>query len=100
LFLTPPLVAALRRHLVLQAQERLSAGSAWQDHGLLFPGALGTPLDPDNFSHWFTRLCSQAGLGHWHPHDLRHSAASLMLAQGVGLEVVSEILGHASIAIT
>ena len=41
-----------------------------------------------------------AGLGHWHPHDLRHSGASLMLAQGVRLEVVSEILGHASIAIT
>jgi integrase len=43
---------------------------------------------------------SLAGLGHWHPHDLRHSGASLMLAQGVRFEVVSEVLGHASIAIT
>jgi integrase len=100
LFLTPPLVTALRRHLARQAQERLAAGSAWQDRALLFPSEAGTPLDPDNFSHWFTRLCKQAGLGHWHPHDLRHSGASLMLAQGVRLEVVSEILGHASIAIT
>jgi integrase len=100
LFLTPPLVVALRRHLAPQAHERLTAGSAWHDHGLLFPSEVGTPLDPDNFSHWFTRVCQQAGLGHWHPHLLRHSGASLMLAQGVRLEVVSEILGHASIAIT
>jgi integrase len=40
------------------------------------------------------------GLGHWHPHELRHSGASLMLAQGTPLHVVSEVLGHASIAIT
>ncbi|MEV0408022.1 tyrosine-type recombinase/integrase [Actinoallomurus sp. NPDC050550] len=42
----------------------------------------------------------KAGLGHWHPHELRHSGASLMLAQGTPLHVVSEILGHASITIT
>jgi integrase len=41
-----------------------------------------------------------AGLGHWHPHELRHSAASLLLAQGVPLKVVSDILGHSSINIT
>jgi integrase len=100
LFLVPPMVTALRRHLARQAEERLAAGSAWQDHGLLFPSEVGTPLHPDNFSHWFTWFCRVAGLGHWHPHDLRHSGASLMLAQGVRLDVVSEILGHASIAIT
>jgi hypothetical protein len=61
---------------------------------------IGTPIDPDNFSHAFSRLCESAGLGHWHPHELRHSGASLMLAQGTPLHVVSEILGHASIAIT
>jgi integrase len=48
----------------------------------------------------FARLCERAGLGHWHPHELRHSGASLMLAQGTPLHVVSEVLGHASIAIT
>ena len=57
-------------------------------------------MDPDNFSHSFARLCERAGLGHWHPHELRHSGASLMLAQGTPLHVVSEVLGHASIAIT
>lgn len=51
------------------------------------------PLDPDNFSHAFSR-------GHWHPHELRHSGASLMLARGTPLHGVSEILGHAGIAMT
>jgi integrase len=48
----------------------------------------------------FSKLSKKAGLGHWHPHELRHSGASLMLAQGTPLHVVSEILGHASITIT
>ena len=52
---------------------------------------VGTPMDPDNFSHSFARLCEGAGLGHWHPHELRHSGASLMLAQGTPLHVVSEV---------
>lgn len=100
LFLTPQLVAMLRRHRAAQAEERIAAGSAWQDHGLIFCTAIGTALDPDNFSHTFSRITKAAGLGHWHPHELRHSGASLMLAQGTDLYVVSEILGHSSIAIT
>lgn len=66
----------------------------------MFTTAIGTPLDPDNFAHYFDRLCRKAGLGHWHPQELRHSAASIMLAQGTPLWVVSEVLGHASVAIT
>ncbi len=100
LYLTPQLVDGLRRHRLRQAQEQLAVGAAWCDHGLIFPSEVGTPLDPDNFSHVFSRLCQRAGLGHWHPHELRHSGASLMLAQGTPLHVVSEVLGHASIAIT
>jgi integrase len=100
LYLTPELVEVLRRHRTRQAQEQLRIGSAWQDYGLIFPSEAGTPLDPDNFSHLFSRLSKRAGLGHWHPHELRHSGASLMLAHGTPLHVVSEVLGHASIAIT
>lgn len=87
-------------HGARQAVEQMAAGAAWRDHGLIFPTEVGTPLDPDNFSHVFARLTKNAGLGHWHPHELRHSGASLMLAQGTDLYVVSEVLGHASIAIT
>jgi integrase len=100
LFLTPQLVDLLRRHRARQAEERIAVGEAWEDHGLVFPSELGTPLDPDNVSHAFSRICQRAGLGHWHLHELRHSGASLMLAQGTDLYVVSEVLGHSSVAIT
>jgi len=95
-----PVVDTLRAHRRRQAEERLAAGSAWTDTGLVFRTTIGTPIDPANFRHYFTALCQRAGLGHWHPRELRHSAASLMLAQGVPLEVVSEILGYASIRMT
>ena len=78
----------------------MAVGEAWEDHGLIFPSEVGTPLDPDNISHLFSRICRRAGLGHWHLHELRHSGASLMLAQGTDLYVVSEVLGHSSVAIT
>ena len=100
LFLTPQLVDLLRRHRARLAEERIAVGEAWQDHGLIFPSELGTPLNPDNVSHVFSRICRRAGLGHWHLHELRHSGASLMLAQGTDLYVVSEVLGHSSVAIT
>ena len=74
----------------------MAAGPLWQDLGLIFASEVSTPRDPDNFSHSFAQLCERAGLGHWHPHELRHSGAS----QGTPLHVVSEVLGHASIAIT
>jgi integrase len=100
LFLTPELVDLLRRHRARLAEERMAIGAAWREHDLIFPSAVGTPLDPDNVSHWFSRICRRAGLGHWHLHELRHSGASLMLAQGTDLYVASEVLGHSSVAIT
>jgi integrase len=100
LALTPEMVAMFRQHRVRQAQAQMAAGPRWRDHGLIFSSEIGTPMDPEHFSRSFSRLCQRAGLGHWHPHELRHSGASLMLAQGTPLHVVSEVLGHASIAIT
>ena len=61
----------------------MAAGALWHDHGVIFASEVGTPMDPDNFSHSFARLCERAGLGHWHPHELRHSGASLMQVSGV-----------------
>ena len=100
LFLTPQMVEMLRRHRARQAVERMAVGEAWEDRDLIFPSEVGTPLDPDNVSHLFSRICRRAGLGHWHLHELRHSGASLMLAQGTDLYVVSEVLGHSSVVIT
>jgi integrase len=100
LYLTDQVLEALEFHRVGQDLERRAARDMWADHGLIFTSLLGTPVDPDNFAKAFLRLCKSAGLGHWHPHEARHSAASVMLAQGVPLEVVSEILGHSSIYVT
>ena len=97
---TPEIMGKLRDQQARQAHLKCVAGALWQDHGLVFTSTVGTPIDPDNFSHVFSRLCESSGLGHWHPHELRHSGASLMAAQRTPLHVVSEVLGHASIAIT
>lgn len=99
-----PVVAALRSHRARQAAERLHAGSEWTElplgADLIFRTPFGTPLDPDNFRQHCYKVTAAAGLGRWSPHELRHSAASLLIAQGVPLKLVSETLGHASIRIT
>ena len=98
--LPAPLVSILRKHRADQAADRLKLGSAWQETGYVFTTSIGTPFDPRNMYREFQSICISAGLGKWHPHELRHSAASLMLAQGVKLQVVSEVLGHSSIRMT
>jgi integrase len=93
-------VDALRIHWKAQEEERAEAGPRWHDQGLVFCTTLGTALNPDNERKQFLEIVNRAGLGHLTPNELRHSAASLMLAQDVAIEVVSEILGHTSIRIT
>ena len=91
---------ALRRQKARQAADRLAAGTAWQDErGLVFTDALGRSGDPSAASVAFRTAADRLGLP-VRLHDLRHTAASLMLAGGVPLKVVSEALGHSSIAIT
>ena len=89
-----------RQHRIRQAEAQMAAGTLWQDHGLIFASESGRRWTRRTSRTSFSRLCERAGLGHWHPHELRHSGASLMLAQGTPLHVVSDVLGHASIAIT
>ena len=87
----------------LRAREKTSKdqlGPAWADSGFIFTNAIGGPLDPRNLLRDFKKICKDAELGDWHIHELRHSAASLMLAQGVKLQVVSDVLGHSSIRMT
>jgi integrase len=98
--LPAPMVASLKAHKARQAAEQLALGDAWVNSGHVFTTTIGTPIDPRNFYREFKSICKTAGLGDWHPHELRHSAASLMLAEGVKLQVVSEVLGHSSIRMT
>jgi hypothetical protein len=76
-----------------QEGERHAAGSAWRDTGLVFTTETGTALEPRNVLRRF----EQHGV---HPHTLRHSAASFLLAAGTHTKVVQEHLGHSSYAIT
>ncbi|MEP6658842.1 MAG: tyrosine-type recombinase/integrase [Acidimicrobiales bacterium] len=96
LALPAPVANALASHRRRQAKERLRAGSAWQDTGLIFSTSIGTLVDPNNFRREFGRVCAAAGFGHWHPHELRHSAVSLLSASGVSIERVADVMGHAT----
>jgi integrase len=92
---------ALTAHQARQAAERTHAGTAWEDHGLVFTNTLGRPLHPRNFLlRDFYPLLERAGLSRMRFHDLRHSAATLLLELGIHPKVVSEILGHSQIGIT
>lgn len=76
------------------------AGSVWVDSGHVFTTAHGQPCDPRNALRALKVTATKAELGHVGLHTLRHSAASVMITNGIPLKVVSEILGHSSIAIT
>jgi integrase len=99
--LGPLALEGLRRHRVNQAAERLLCGSSWQDIGLIFPNELGRPMEASNLRRRsFEPLLARAGLPHIRFHDLRHSAATLLLGQNVHPKVVSECLGHSQVSIT
>jgi integrase len=95
-----PIVAELRGHRVRQAEKRLRAGAEWTDAGFVFCTRWGTPLDPRNALRALTAAAARAGLEDVGLHTLRHSAASALIAGGVHMKVVQEILGHSSYAIT
>jgi integrase len=100
LSLSPLVVSALRAHGDLQEQERLAAADAWVDGGFVFTTLRGKPLDGMNVTHRLQRLAAAAELPAMRFHDLRHTYASLMIAAGVDLVVISKNLGHASLAMT
>jgi integrase len=91
---------ALRRQKERQALERAVAGKRWQEHGLIFSTGVGTPMDAHNLRKDFLAVLREAGLPEVRFHDLRHSAANLMLNHGVLFLVVSKILGHTNPSIT
>src|SRR5262249_48694583 len=99
--LTALAVEALRRHRACQVAQRLTRGPAWQDRDLLFTTRIGNPVDRiDLMRRDFLPLLQTAGLPPMRFHDLRHSAATLLLRQGVHPKVVAEMLGHSQISMT
>jgi integrase len=92
---------ALLRHRDRQAEERRLAGSAWKGDGkYVFTSTVGTPIEPRQLDHEFKALCDAARLRRIRFHDLRHSAASILIAQGVHPKAIQELLRHSSIQLT
>jgi integrase len=97
--LSPQLVAKLRSHRQ-QRPRRIDAGQAGQDAGLVFQSSVGTLVNPTRLYQQFKRLVNQLGLKPIRFHDLRHTFATLTLADGANVKAVSAQLGHSSIATT
>jgi integrase len=92
---------ALRSHLARQLEEIDRVGSLWREKGLIFAAEVGEPLRRQYVTaRRFKPLLRRAGLPEIRFHDLRHTCATLLLSENVNPKVVSEMLGHATIAIT
>jgi integrase len=93
-------VEILRKHYEKQQAEQRKAGEAWKEYGLIFTTQNGTPMHPRNLLRDYKKLLHTAGLPPIRFHDLRHTAASILLNQGVPVITVSRRLGHAKASIT
>jgi integrase len=92
---------ALKQHRVRQLEAKLKGGPLWQDHDYVFCTSVGTHLNPTkDILDQLKALLQKAELPEIRFHDLRHSAATLLLSQGVHPKVVQELLGHSDISIT
>jgi integrase len=98
--LDPLTVAALRRYVAAIDEERQAWGDTYPDHGLLAVYPDGRPLHPDTITARFNRLVDRAGLPHIRLHDVRHTYATVSLECRVNPKIVSERIGHVSLAFT
>lgn len=93
-------IGVLQRWNDRQNEERKAAGESWKEYGLMFTSKVGTPVHFRNLLRDFKLLLQKAGLPEIRFHDLRHTAASLMLNHGIPVIVVSRRLGHSKPSIT
>ncbi|MDX3457246.1 site-specific integrase [Streptomyces sp. ME02-8801-2C] len=91
---------SLEQHRDRQREEHEAAGEGWQNSGYVFTRPDGAPVEGSTLTRHFNTLLRQAKLRRIRFHDLRHSAATLLLEQGVELVVIKELLGHAHIGVT
>lgn len=93
-------VNSLREHRSRQEKERSAAGKAWVDLGLVFATPKGTVIEPRNLNRLFDQQIAIAGVRRIRFHDLRHTCATLLLAQNVSPRIVMEVLGHTQLSMT
>jgi integrase len=97
--LTAEAVDAFRAWRAQQNTERLAAGTAWTETGLVFTNTIGKATEPRHVGRIIARVADRAGVKAT-PHTLRHSYVSMMLEAGVPIRVVSELVGHSSTSLT
>ena len=90
----------LRQHRTEQVEARLKLGPLWHDNDLVFASTLGTPMEESRVSRTYSADLFRAGIPQVRFHDLRHTAATLLLSENVHPKVVQETLGHSTIAVT
>jgi integrase len=98
--LGPETINQLKEHFNKQCLERKLAGDKWKEGDWIFTSFNGTPIEARNLFREFKNLLVKANLPDIRYHDLRHTAASLMLKQGINPKVVQEILGHSDYSLT
>jgi integrase len=99
--LTLRAIEALKHHRIEQMEERLAYGPDWNAQNLVFVTTTGNAYARTNWrKQQYVPMITKAGLPYIRPHDLRHTAATLLLLEGVQPIVVSELLGHSSVAFT
>jgi integrase len=94
------MITKMNEHARKQDRLRTFAVERWQEHGMIFTSQTGTCLDHRNVYREFKEILRRAGLPDIRFHDLRHTAATLMLQEGIHPKIVQERLGHAQIYIT
>jgi integrase len=98
--LTSVLIDVLKQHRVRQLEVRLRAGNAWKEHHLVFCTSTGRHIYASSLRTTFRVLLRDIGFEPMRFHDLRHSAATLLLAMGIHVKVVQELLGHSNVMTT
>jgi integrase len=93
-------IAALTVHKARQANERRAVGGAWHDNDLVFCHENGAPYTSDQLNWRFSKMTRRAGIGHWHAHEGRHTAVSIMSSNGVPIQEISDTVGHKSTHVT
>ncbi|MGH9116438.1 MAG: tyrosine-type recombinase/integrase [Acidimicrobiales bacterium] len=94
-----PLVAGLKVHRQRQVEDQLQA-EWWDETGLVFSDAWGRPLDPDRHTKAWNAFLDRCGVRQARLHDARHTAATLLLVQGVDPRVVMDLMGWSHVAMT
>jgi integrase len=94
------LIDILKRHQERQQEHKAKVGTTWKDSGYVFCNSVGNFYHESNLTVRYKRLLQRAGLPEIRFHDLRHSAATILLSMGVNPKVVQELLGHSSFVTT